>query len=91
MATEKTFTAQELFDEAFSQPRNPRSEVYKQGWLAGANAVLHGLVAETIGPYKLGTVESDAWWAGALEGAYYTRGRLSGSPPARPQSDLRTL
>lgn len=40
---------------------------------------------------ELGTVESDAWWAGALEGAYYTRGRLSGSPPARPQSDLRTL
>lgn len=62
-------TAQDLFDIAFSEQRCARSAPYKEGCLY----ILRLKMGETTTqphPYSIGTVESDAWFHGALEGHY---------------------
>lgn len=70
---EKTvMTAQDVFDFAFSQPRDPRSEAYKQGVLSCLRRRIDGL-PDCKNPYSLGTAEADAWWAGIDEGLMIVR------------------
>ncbi len=60
-------TAQQLFDEHFTNntTRDPRSAAYKRGALAQWNFKLHGVSLAV--PYKAGTAEFDAFFAGAAE------------------------
>lgn len=65
-------TAQQLFNEAFSIPRDPCSHEYKVGVLAA----LKYRLGETTGmqcPYRMGTASCDAWYSGTQEG--HRRGR----------------
>jgi len=57
---------EKLISAAFNIPRDPRSDAYK----VGAREIL---MCRTIGtkyacPYKLGTAEADAFFAGSDEG-----------------------
>ncbi|OGT89266.1 MAG: hypothetical protein A2514_07885 [Gammaproteobacteria bacterium RIFOXYD12_FULL_61_37] len=70
--------AQALFDEAFSKPRDPSSQEYKDGMLA-ALKLLFREAGEMRCPYKVGTVMTDAWYAGATEGRCRWRDHLFGS------------
>lgn len=67
-------TAQQLFDAAFDPAtcRDPRSPAYKAGVLA---ALKFRLKEATLSrPYRVGTAECDAWFAGSDEGfAIYAR------------------
>jgi hypothetical protein len=59
--------AEELFESAFSEPRNPRSGEYKAGVLAALWHHAHD--GEPIRcPYASGTAQADAWFAGVDEG-----------------------
>lgn len=60
-------TAQQLFDENFTSntTRDPRSTAYKQGALALWNSKLHKIALEV--PYKAGSAEFDAYFAGVAE------------------------
>ncbi len=60
-------TAQQLFDEHFTNnsTRDPRSAAYKRGALVQWNFKLHGI--SIVVPYKAGTAEFDAFFAGAAE------------------------
>lgn len=70
---EKTvMKAQDIFDFVFSQPRDPRSEAYKQGVLSCLRKRIDGL-PDRKNPYILGTAEADAWWAGIDEGLIIVR------------------
>lgn len=69
-------TAQEIFDEIFSMPRDPRSPEYQ----AGVLAVLQFRLGETAGvfnPHKIGTAKCDAWFAGNDEGHVLARAELA--------------
>lgn len=60
-------TAAALYEQAWSKPRTPRSPEYKDGVLG----LLRYQLRETAGcrnPYKPGTAEADAFWAGVDEG-----------------------
>jgi hypothetical protein len=60
------YTVDELMKRAFDVPRDPRSAEYK----AGVRSILTlrlGGVAKPF-PYRLGTVEADAYLAGQDEG-----------------------
>jgi hypothetical protein len=65
--------AEQLYQEAISKPRDPRSEEY----LAGVkNAILHRLTAKLFdgtmpSPYAVGTVQADAYFAGCQEGLHH--------------------
>lgn len=63
----KTSTAQQVFDNAFRPGREPRSEAYKQGVMACLRVRLDGMQYSPC-PYKAGTAESDAYFAGIDEG-----------------------
>lgn len=66
--------AKQLFDEAFEQPRDPRSDAYKKGVLDAIRFRL--MVIETLNdacPYAPGTAENDAWYSGLDEG--HSRGK----------------
>jgi hypothetical protein len=60
-------TAQQVFTEAFSYPRDPRSEEYKAGVLEALRFRL-GEVEMLKCPYRAGTAQADAWYAGIDEG-----------------------
>ncbi|HFD81029.1 MAG TPA: hypothetical protein ENK05_11675 [Gammaproteobacteria bacterium] len=61
--------AQEIFEDAFNRPRDPRSEPYKAGVLDALRYHLGELKSlQTAMPYEMGTAEADAWFAGVLEG-----------------------
>lgn len=62
-------TAKQIFDAAFSKPRDVRSIEYKQGVLD----ILRHRLGEInpdfkIGRYIAGSAQADAYWAGADEG-----------------------
>jgi hypothetical protein len=60
-------TAREYFDEAFSVPgRTPRSNAYRCGVMNGLISVLEGVLTDM--PYKVGTADADAYFAGYTEG-----------------------
>lgn len=66
--------AEKLFKQAFPPGRLPRSDEYK----AGAMAILKQRTG-TKGvncPYREGTVQADAWYAGAYEGHSIYQGYL---------------
>jgi hypothetical protein len=69
-------TAQELFDEAFSGPRDKRSEEYRNGVLSALMFRL-GEKMYIRGGYGLGTVQNDAFSAGCEEGHAIARKYLS--------------
>lgn len=58
-------TVDGLMAAAFNRPRDPRSDAYKQGVLDGLTRILNGTVNPM--PYKSGTAESDAYFAGEDE------------------------
>ena len=60
-------TADDLFNEAFGQPRDKRSQAYKTGVVQGLRVVL-GEANNPPLPYRLGTAEADAYFAGYDEG-----------------------
>lgn len=62
-----TLLAQQVFDKAFKPGRAPRSDAYKQGVMACLRVRLDG-AQHTACPYKEGTAESDAYFAGIDEG-----------------------
>jgi hypothetical protein len=61
-------TPEQLFAEAFApvKVRTPRSPEYKLGVLAALKYRMQGISMEL--PYTVGTVQADAWFAGADEG-----------------------
>lgn len=68
-------TVQQLFDAAFAPERyrDPRSSAYKNGVMAGLQFRINHV--KPVLPYKLGTAEADAWFAGTDEG-----NRIGGDP-----------
>jgi len=70
--------AQELFDAAFSKPRDARSAEYKQGVL---DILRHRLCEQNsdfkVGRYVAGTAQADAYWAGNDEGRQLAREYLN--------------
>ena len=61
----------DLYRMAFSQKRSPRSDAYKAGVLALLQHKLDN--ADLVNPYRPGTAESDAWFAGVDEGHFIIR------------------
>jgi len=64
-------TARELFDAAFTpdSTRTPRSNAYKAGVLAVLRRrVDRGPKGLDVAPYRRGSAEADAYWAGCAEG-----------------------
>ena len=61
-----------IFREAFSKPRDPRSNEYKEGVL---NALRFKLdMTDSIPhPYKPGTAQADAYYSGCNEGHHLAR------------------
>jgi hypothetical protein len=59
-------TATTLFQKAFNNPRDPRSEAYKAGVMDTLNFKESG--QELKHPFEPGSAESDAWFAGNREG-----------------------
>ncbi len=61
--------AYEIFDEAFSKPRDPRSDEYRHGVIYILKFRLRE-ANEVFGKhqYKLGTAQADAYFAGCDEG-----------------------
>lgn len=60
-------TAQAVFDKAFTQGRNPRSDAYKQGVMDCLRTRIEGELPKKC-PYILGTADADAYFAGRDEG-----------------------
>lgn len=62
-------TAYEIFDAAFSKPRDPRSDEYRHGVIDILKFRLRE-ANEAFGKhqYKLGTAQADAYFAGCDEG-----------------------
>jgi hypothetical protein len=58
--------AEELFEAAFSKPRDPRSDEYKAAVRAALRHHAHGEPIRC--PYAVGTAQADAWFAGLDEG-----------------------
>lgn len=74
----KKRTPQQIFDDAFSRPRDPRSDEYKRGVFNALNYRL-GVVQGLNCPYPVGSAQADAWFAGTSEGyalAAEERGRV---------------
>lgn len=65
--------ADELFEEAFKEGRAPRSAEYRAGVLNGLRRKL-GEIDRLQSPHPEGSVQFDAWHAGADEGML--RGRI---------------
>jgi hypothetical protein len=55
-----------LFRDAFQKPRDPRSVQYQKGAFECLYARATGTHANC--PYRFGSVEADAWYAGNDEG-----------------------
>jgi hypothetical protein len=69
-------TARQLHEEAFSRPRDPRSDAYKEGHLATLRHRL-GETGELTCPYQMGTPQADAWFYGAGEARALARAVLN--------------
>ena len=67
--------ATQLFDEAFGEPRDPRSPEYKRGVLAALKFRLGEKPAIRC-PYQLGTAQADAFYSGTDEGNMHARDYL---------------
>lgn len=63
---ERENKADRLFTEAFREYRDPRSQAYKDGVLAGIRSGL-GITKPKL-PFTVGTAEADAWFSGVIEG-----------------------
>lgn len=61
-------TAKTIFDEAFSQPRVPRSAAYRDGVLRTLQMRFREFDGMSTTQYVLGTAECDAYFAGTDEG-----------------------
>lgn len=61
-------TAQQLYDEAFCHPRDPRSAEYKAGVLAALMFRLGETPYCPQCPHPVGSAQSDAWFSGSQEG-----------------------
>lgn len=59
--------ARQIFDQAFSAVRDPRSLAYKKGVLAALEYRL-GECSGIAHPYRLGTADADAYFSGLDEG-----------------------
>jgi hypothetical protein len=59
-------TVMEIYEEAFDQPRDPRSDEYKEGVIATLSYHITG--QKMPRPYAMGTVQADAFYAGVDEG-----------------------
>ena len=69
--------AEELFKEIFAGPRDPRSDEYKRGVMAALLFRFAGVRVSENRPYKVGTVEFDAFSAGVDEGNARWREHMS--------------
>jgi hypothetical protein len=65
---EQLAQAEALFKEAFSGPRDPRSDAYKRGVMAALVYRFAVLGVSKNCPYQPGTAEHDAFSAGCDEG-----------------------
>ena len=83
--------AREIFDEAFSTPRDPRSEEYRRGVIDILKFRL-GETREATGkhPYAPGTAQADAYYAGCDEGHRLAREYLEsvGADKTAPNAEL---
>ena len=66
-ANAKDISAQAVFDKAFTQGREPRSDAYKLGVLNCLRTRVDGEPAKKC-PFPLGTAEADAYQSGVNEG-----------------------
>jgi len=84
--------AYEIFDEAFSKPRDPRSDEYRHGVIDILKFRLRE-ANEVFGKhqYKLGTAQADAYFAGCDEGHRLAREYLEkvGDGKTAPNAALR--
>ena len=62
---ESILTVDGLMAAAFNRPREPRSDAYKQGVRAGLTRIIKRTTQPL--PFKAGTAESDAFFAGEDE------------------------
>jgi hypothetical protein len=69
-------TAKQIFDKAFSRPRDRRSDAYKAGVLAILEHRLRERGANVFCQYEEGTAEADAYFAGCDEGHRLARDYL---------------
>jgi hypothetical protein len=60
-------TAQQIFDERFGRPHDPRSKPYKAGVLYILRRKA-GEIERQVCPHATGSSEADAWYAGVDEG-----------------------
>jgi len=67
--------AQQIYQEAFSTSRDPRSTPYKRGVLDTLKYRL-GEIDTLRSPYTVGSTEFDAWKAGSNEGHHLARDYL---------------
>jgi hypothetical protein len=74
-------TAKQIFNEAFSKPRDPRSDAYKDGVLRTLQMRLRELDGLSTKQYVLGTAECDAYFAGTDEGHRLASEYLKGKTP----------
>lgn len=65
---------EDLMREAWAQPRTARSSAYKAGTYDLLCYQL-GREDDCLNPYRLGTAEADAFWAGVDEGWLILRNR----------------
>ena len=70
--------AEELFKAIFAGPRDPRSDEYKRGVMAALLFRFAGVKVSENRPYKVGTVEFDAFSSGVDEGNARWREHLAG-------------
>lgn len=70
--------ARQIFDQAFSAPRDPRSIAYKKGVLAALEFRL-GECSGIARPYRLGTADADAYFSGLDEGHRRATAHLDGA------------
>ena len=68
--------AEDIFEKAFSVPRDPRSAEYKSGVLAILFFRLGDRKDRVRCPYEIGTASADAWCAGCDYGHRLAREEL---------------
>lgn len=73
--------AQKIFDEAFSKPRDLRSDAYRDGVLRTLQFRLREIHSISSKQYTLGTAECDAFFAGTDEGHRLATEYLRGPKP----------
>lgn len=73
-------TADDLFSEAFSSPRDKRSQEYKFGVIQALRVVL-GEENSPPMPFRMGTAEADAYFAGYDEGRFRGKNYLESITP----------